>query len=120
MVQRSPTNGTRRQAVLPCSRDLADEIASLSALCAGDLRQRCIALFGSDPSPRLGRTFIIRAVAYRLQERAFGAIKPSLQRFLDRIYDHGAEVALEHIPKPKPGAGTVLIREWRGVAVLDH
>ena len=121
MVQRSPTNGTRRQA---SPRDLADEIASLSALSAAELRQRWIALFGADPSPRVGRTFIIRAVAYRLQERAFGGIKPSVQRLLDRVCDHGAEGALERIPKPKPGAGTVLIREWRGasyrVTVLDH
>src|ERR1019366_4895586 len=69
--------------------------------------------------------FLIRAIAYRLQERALGGLKPSTQRVLDRIgAGRCSEAALEPIPKRRPGAGTVLIREWRGVShrvtVLDH
>jgi hypothetical protein len=67
---------------------------------------------------------MIRAIAYRLQERAFGGLKPSAQRILDRVYDGHAEIALDKLPKRRVGAGTVLIREWRGVShrvtVLDH
>ena len=67
---------------------------------------------------------VIRAIAYRLQERAFGGLKPSTQRVLDRIGAGRSEATLEPIPKRRASAGTVLIREWRGlshrVTVLDH
>ena len=66
---------------------------------------------------------MVRAIAYRLQERAFGGLKPSTQKILDRVCDTRGEIA-QHIPRPRVGAGTVLIREWRGVrhrvTVLDH
>jgi hypothetical protein len=83
-----------------------------------------MALFGADPSPRLGRSLMVRALAYRLQEKTLGGLKPATQRLLDRVGDGRGEVALERIPKQRAGAGAVLIREWRGanhrVTVLDH
>jgi hypothetical protein len=67
---------------------------------------------------------MIRTIAYRLQERAFGGLKPSTQRVLDRIGASRSEAALEPTLKRRASAGTVLIREWRGVShrvtVLDH
>jgi hypothetical protein len=67
---------------------------------------------------------MVRAIAYGIQERALAGLKPSTQRLLDRICDGRPGAALERIPKPRPGVGTVLIREWRGVShgvtVLDH
>jgi Protein of unknown function (DUF2924) len=106
------------------SEDLARGIASLSALDITALRQRWVALFGADPSPHLGRSLMVWALAYRLQERALGGLKPSALRILDRVWNGGADAALKQIPKPRAGAGTVLIREWRGVThrvtVLDQ
>ncbi|MFZ0246802.1 DUF2924 domain-containing protein [Candidatus Binatus sp.] len=103
---------------------MAREIASLSALDAETLRQRWKALIGADPAPYLGRSFMVRALAYRLQERALGGLKPAAQRLLDRIGDGRAELVEERIPKRRASAGTVLIREWRGVSyrvtVLDN
>ena len=88
------------------------------------LRQRWAALFGDDPSPNLGRALLIRAIAYRLQEKAFAGLKPSTQRVLDRIADNRSKDAPQYIPKRRASAGTVLIREWRGVShrvtVLDN
>jgi hypothetical protein len=106
------------------SEDLAREIASLSALDAETLRQRWKALIGADPAQYLGRSLMVRALAYRLQERALGGLKPAAQRLLDRICDGRAELVEERIPKRRAGAGTLLIREWRGVhhrvTVLDN
>jgi len=106
------------------SEDLAREIANLSALDAEALRERWKALFGADPLPYLGRSFMVRALAYRLQERAIGGLKPSAQRTLERVMDGRPEAAAKRFPKRRAGAGTVLIREWRGVhhrvTVLDH
>jgi transposase len=50
--------------------------------------------------------------------------KPATQRLLDRIVEGRSELALERIPTRRPSAGTVLIRDWRGVShrvtVLDN
>jgi hypothetical protein len=80
-------------------------------------------LFGFNPSPLLSRLFIIRSIAYRLQEKVFGGLKPSVQKLLDQVYDAGPAADLAHLPKQRASAGTILIRERRGVrhrvTVLD-
>jgi hypothetical protein len=87
------------------------------------LRLRWAALFGAEPSPNFGRALLIRAIAYRLQERASPGLKPATQRLLDRIADNPSKDAPRSIPQPRATAGTVLIRQWRGVShrvtVLD-
>jgi hypothetical protein len=113
----------RRAPVL--DRDaLTAEIAGLSKASMTDLRERWKTLYGKEPSGYIGRSLMIRAIAYRLQERALGGLKPSTQRVLDRIGAGRSEAGLEPIPTRRASAGTVLIREWRGVShrvtVLDH
>ena len=103
---------------------LSAEIASLSKASFKDLRERWKTLYGKEPSGHIGRSFLIRAIAYRLQEKAFGGLKPSAQQILDRVFDGRGEAAQQRSPRPRAGAGTVLIREWRGVrhrvVVLDN
>ena len=113
----------RRAAAL--DRDaLSAEIAGLSKASIKDLRERWKTLYGKEPSSQIGRSFLIRAIAYRLQEKAFGGLKPSTQRILDRVCDGREEIGQEGIAKRRASAGTVLIREWRGVrhrvVVLDN
>ena len=113
----------RRAPVL--DRDaLTAEIAGLSKASIKDLRERWKAMHGKASSQEIGRSFLIRAIAYRLQEKAFGGLKPSAQRVLDRIGAGRCEAALEPVAKRRASAGTVLIREWRGVrhrvVVLDN
>jgi len=102
---------------------LSAEISGLSKASIKDLRERWKRLYGQEPSGHIGRSILIGAIAYRLQEKAFGGLKPSAQRILDRVCD-GKEIAEERIPKRRASAGTVLIREWRGVRhrviVLDN
>lgn len=124
MIRASSPNGTIRPRRVGGSDDLPREIASLPAVDVATLRQTWVALFGADPSPHLGRSLMVWALAYRLQERALGGLKPTAQRLLDRVGDDRAESALVRIPKRRAGAGTVLIREWGGlthrVTVLDN
>ena len=113
----------RRAPVL--DRDaLTVEIAGLSKASIKDLRERWKTLYGNEPSGHIGRSFLIRVIAYRLQEEAFGGLKPSAQQILDRVFDGRGEVAQQRTPRPRAGAGTVLIREWRGIShrvtVLDN
>jgi hypothetical protein len=59
---------------------------------------------------------LIRAIAYRLQEKALAGLKPSTQRLLGRIADNRSKDAPQSIPQRRASAGTVLIRQWRGVS----
>jgi hypothetical protein len=94
---------------------LVAEIASLSELGTDEIRERWKAICGKAPSPEIGRSFLTRAIAYRLQERAYGELKPPTCKLLAR--------AVEQTPpgssKPQSRmaqSGTILIREWRGIA----
>jgi Protein of unknown function (DUF2924) len=104
--------------------DLERDVASLPTLDTAALRQRWKALFGADPSPHVLRSLMVRAISYRIQESALGGLKPATQRPLDRIVEGRSEAAPERIPKRRASAGTLLIREWRGVShrvtVLDN
>ena len=103
---------------------LAAEIAGLSKLGMEDLCERWKALFGKAPSWAIGRSVLTRAIAYRLQERACGGLKPSTSRLLVRVAE---ESATGSSPKKPPirmaQSGTILIREWQGnahrVTMLD-
>ena len=120
----SPNRSRRPPTVGNGSEELAREITRLQALDVPALRQRWTALVGADPSPRLGRALLLRAIAYRLQEKAFAGLKPSTQRVLDRIADNRSSDAPQSMPQRRASAGTVLIHEWRGVShrvtVLDN
>jgi Protein of unknown function (DUF2924) len=67
---------------------------------------------------------MVRAIAYRLQERRFGGLKPSTQRLLDRACEDPQGADAKIVRKARASAGTVLIREWGGVShrvtVLHH
>jgi hypothetical protein len=103
---------------------LASEIASLSKLGIDELRERWKAMFGKAPSQEIGRSFLTRAIAYRLQERAYGGLKPSTRRLLLRFSEETAAGSSPKKPQiRKAQSGTILIREWQGnahrVTMLD-
>jgi hypothetical protein len=125
MGRTSSTETRKRSASIGGGSDqLAQGIARLPTLDLPTLREKWTALFGAEPSPQLGQVLMVRTIAYRMQERTFGGLKPSAQKILDGVYDGRGEVAQQRIPKRRASAGTVLIREWRGVShrvtVLDH
>ncbi len=94
----------------------ARDITRLPGLDVPALRQRWAALFGDEPSPNFGRAFLLRAIAYRLQEQASPGLKPATRRVLDRIADNRSSAAPQSVPQSRASAGTVLIRQWRGVS----
>jgi hypothetical protein len=94
----------------------AQELTGLPALDVPALRQRWAALFGDEPSPNFGRALLLRAIAYRLQEQASPGLKPATRRVLDRIADNRSSDAPQSVPQSRASAGTVLIRQWRGVS----
>jgi Protein of unknown function (DUF2924) len=107
----------KRRAPAKGRKELATEIASLSKLDTDELRARWKAMFGNPPSRDISRSFLVRAIAYRLQEKAFGGLKPSTRRLLAEFIDDradGSAVAAGRSRLVQPGA--MLVREWRGIS----
>jgi hypothetical protein len=103
---------------------LSGEIGGLSRASIKDLRERWTTLYGKAPCGHIGRSFLIRAIAYRLQEQAFGGLKPSIRRLLARVIEETAGGSSPKKPQiRKAETGTILVREWQGnahrVTVLD-
>ena len=95
---------------------LAAEIASLSNLGTDELRERWKAICGKAPSPEIGRSFLTRAIAYSLQERAHGGLKPPSCRLLARAVDESLPRTSSKPQTRMAQSGTILIREWQGTA----
>jgi DUF2924 family protein len=116
VVRSRATIGKRRAPAIG-REALTSEIESLTKLGIDQLRERWKAMFGKMPSRDISRSFLTRAIAYRLQEKAFGGLKPSTQRLLAEFAHDGANgsasaAALARIVRP----GAVLVREWRGIS----
>ena len=101
------------------SRDterLAKELASLPHLDREELLQCWRALYGTAPSAKISRPILIRALAYRLQERTLGGLKSATRRLLQRVAERArAGAPIDAVPRPTLGLGTRLLREWNGV-----
>ena len=104
---------------------LASEIAALADATPADLKSRWRVLYGTEPPPRISRDLLTRAVAYRIQEKALGGLKPSTRRLLAKVAaDASARRPIRVTPAPTLTPGTVLLRDWRGtqhqVIVREH
>jgi hypothetical protein len=64
---------------------LSAEIAGLELLDLNQLRARWKLLYEIEAPPHLSRDWLRRAVAYRMQERVLGGIKPATRRLLERV-----------------------------------
>ena len=107
----------KRRAQVLNREALALEIASLPKLGTDELRERWKAMFGKAPSCDISRSFLTRAIAYRLQEKAFGGLKPSTRRLLaEFVDDRGNGSASAAAPSRIVRPGAVLEREWRGIS----
>jgi hypothetical protein len=112
------------------SRAIKDAIACGAALARlpelhlGELRQLWRTLYKAQASQHLSRELLVQAVAHRMQEDAFGGLRPGrlrqLRQFAHQFKQTGAAM-IRARPEPKPG--TRLVREWQGrtyeVLVLD-
>jgi Protein of unknown function (DUF2924) len=100
------------------------ELELLPKLSAKQLDERRRELFGTARPPRLYGPLLIGVLAYRLQEKAFGGLKPATRRLLRQVAGLPAERrSLDRLTQPRLKAGAVLLREWHGttqpVTVLE-
>ncbi|MGC2303802.1 DUF2924 domain-containing protein [Candidatus Binatus sp.] len=104
-----------KHKVSSTSSALAHEIAALRQATPADLKERWRALYGTEPPRHISRDLLIRALAYRIQEKALGGLKPSTRRLLARVAsDSSARRSVRVAPQPALKPGTVLLREWHG------
>ena len=100
-------------AVTPST--LAREIAALPETPPTALKQRWRTLYGTEPPRRISRELLVRALAYRLQEKALGGLKPATRRLLTKVAaEASAHRAIRVTPAPIVKPGTVLLRDWHG------
>ena len=94
--------------------ETSSRIARLNELTAQQLRDEWHRLHGGQP-PRLSRDLLIRTIAYRIQEVAYGGLSKAIQRKLAVL---GKELKLKGgvvvTPDLSLRPGARLVREWRG------
>jgi hypothetical protein len=95
--------------------DVDRRVDSLSSLSRQELRALWREFYGREAPSGLRRELLIPFLAFRIQERAFGGLKPSTRAELRRI-----TAALEQGKEPSKSveattkSGTRFVRVWRG------
>lgn len=91
-------------------------LAGLPGLERAALMEHWTRLYGTPPPANYSRPLLIMAIAYRMQEQAFGGLKPATQRFLGKVVQDNASGKPLSPPVASIKPGTRLLREWHGVA----
>jgi Protein of unknown function (DUF2924) len=89
------------------------ELDRLPAMRIVDLRNRYRELFRAQPPKAFGPDLLRRSIAYRIQERAYGALSREHQRLLDQLVKASRARPNGRIELPrriKPGSE--LVRTW--------
>ena len=90
------------------------ELEALESLSHAELRERWNGLYEVPCPPHMSRKFLLRAVAYRIQEHALGGLKTATKRRLGRIAADLATGKPTKRPALRIKPGTRLLREWNG------
>ena len=92
-------------------------LAALKTTPTPKLKEQWRQLFDSEPPP-FNRRYIESRLAYRIQELAYGGLKPETVRRLEKLGEEldGGRVNVRKRPaNDRPVSGTRLIREYQGV-----
>ena len=92
-------------------------LAALKTVTTPELKAQWRDLFDSE-APPFNRRYLESRLAYRIQELAYGGLKPETIRRLERLgeeLDGGDRKKSRVRADTMPIAGTRLIREWQGV-----
>jgi len=105
--------------------NVKDRLAVLPKMGNSQLHALWKELFKQAPPRQVRRGLIIRILAYRIQEQAYGGLSPATRKRLSdlaRKFETNPNAELSGAPRIKPG--TRLIRDWRGqshrVTVLEN
>ena len=92
-------------------------LAALKTTPTPKLKEQWRQLFESEP-PAFNRRYLESRLAYRIQELAYGGLKPETVRRLEKLgeeLDGGRADVRKRPANDRPISGTRLIREYQGV-----
>ena len=111
----APATPTTFPAIPPAN--VLGRLAALKTAPEADLQAQWRELFGKEAPPH-NRAFLQSRLAYRIQELAYGGLKPETLRRLEALGEQldGGNIALRRIRvDDKPVTGTRLVRNYQGV-----
>ena len=98
-------------------QDVPGRLAALADASIGDLKAQWRSLFGTEPPP-YNRRFLESRLSYRIQELAYGGLRPETIARLEALGEQidGRNITLRRIRHDQhPIAGTRLLREYQGI-----
>jgi hypothetical protein len=125
MTRISPAKGLKKVREEPAAptiptipvASVLSRLAAIKTTPIAQLKQQWRELFGKD-APPFSRTYIESRLAYRIQELAYGGLKPETRARLEALGEQldGGNVVMRRIrADSRPLRGTRLLREWQGV-----
>ena len=102
----NPTGSAKDSSVIK-------QIDQLNQMSMRELRKKWQDLFGTD-SGRLGRAYLIRRLAYRIQELTYGGLSQEARRKLKQLAEDPKKKKPTKPEITNLQVGTRLLREWHG------
>src|SRR5665213_255371 len=96
--------------------EISKQIAQLPTLSRQELLDMWQRLYRRAALPGIRRELMVRFIAYKIQENAYGGLKPPIRSELRRIardlekHATGTKTTIH----PKIKSGTTILRKWRG------
>ncbi|TCI00720.1 DUF2924 domain-containing protein [Roseococcus sp. SYP-B2431] len=97
--------------------DVLGRLAWIQTAPIAQLKEQWRQLYGKEPPP-FSRSYITSRLSYRVQELAYGGLKPETRARLEALGEQldGGNVVLRRIRADhRPLPGTRLLRQWQGV-----
>ena len=102
--------------------DVIKQVAALPMMGTPDLKAMWQRYHETEPPP-FNRAFLVKRLAYRIQELAYGGISEETEQRLEELASDDCKTSITKIQREKLLPGTRLVREWKGVehgcTVLD-
>jgi hypothetical protein len=117
MIRTLKSDGPKATSPTIPPGNVLGRLAALKTAPTTELKQQWRVLFGTEPPP-FNRKFLESRLSYRVQELAYGGLKPETVARLEALgeqLDGGNVVIRRTRVDDRPIAGTRLIREHQGV-----
>jgi Protein of unknown function (DUF2924) len=106
---------SQRPDGLGSADDIAARLQALEQMDHAALRAEWRRLYRAHPPKRVARDLLLLAVAWKLQEQAYGGLGAATRRRVTDLaatLERDGDVTRNRVARLKPGAR--LVREWRG------
>ena len=101
------------------SESLELEIAALPKMNINELRAKWRSRLKQPPPAHIRKQLMVSLLAYKLQEQAYGGLKPEIRRQIEKLgaayrRDPKAKASLLTVGQQRIKPGTRLLRQWNG------